>query len=185
MLTKSGKRMFSWMNPGLEIRQTEKCGKGIFASKNFNKDEILFVMGGYVFDIEDENKLNKFNCDKPIEISEDFSISPIKLSDMELMPQHYVNHSCDPNTGFRGQIFMVAMRDIKAEEEILYDYAMIIASNINSSEYFEMNCKCGAKKCRKVINEEGWKIPSLQKKYKGYFQWYLEEKIKKLKTKKV
>jgi hypothetical protein len=177
------KNTFSWINQNLEVKNTKKYGKGIFVKKNIKKDEVLIVMGGYIFDIEDENHLNKFNEDKPIEISEDFSICPKIKSDMDKMPQHYVNHSCNPNTGFKGQLFMVAMKDIKKGEEVVYDYAMIIASNPKSTEYFKMNCLCGSKNCRKIIDEEGWKIPELQKRYKGYFQWYLEEKIKKLNKK--
>jgi len=177
------KNIFSWMSPSIEVKDTGKYGKGIFAKKDIKKDEILIVMGGYIFDIEAENHLNSFNEDKPIEISECFSFSPRNRSDMEKMPQHYINHSCNPNCGFKGQLFIVAMKKIKKGEEILFDYAMVIASNPKSTSYFKMKCLCGSKNCRGIINEEGWKIPQLQKKYAGYFQWYLEEKIKKLNNK--
>jgi uncharacterized protein len=184
LMTKDKRRMFSWMNPSVEIKMTDKYGKGVFAKKLINKEEIIIVMGGYIFDIKAENNLNNFNCDKPIEISENFSMAPISESDMDLMPQHYLNHSCNPNTGFKGQLFMVAMRDIEKGEEIVYDYAMIMHSNPKSKEYFTMKCFCGDKNCRNIITEDDWKIPFLQKKYKGYFQWYLQEKINKLKKKK-
>lgn len=174
------KRMFSWMNPKLEVRDTAKYGKGVFAKENLKKDETLFVMGGYVLDIEGENRLEGFPEDKAIEISEEFSFCPLMPEDIELMPQHYVNHSCEPNAGWRGQVFMVAMRDINAGEEIAYDYAMVICSNKNSGAYFKMECGCGSVNCRKIIDEEGWENPELQKRYKGYFQWYLQEKINKL-----
>jgi hypothetical protein len=36
---------------------------------------------------------------------------------------------------------------------------------------------CGSPNCRGLITEEDWKIPELQKKYDGYFSWYLQEKI--------
>ncbi|MDO8486172.1 MAG: SET domain-containing methyltransferase [Candidatus Staskawiczbacteria bacterium] len=144
------KRMFSWMNSKLEVRDTKKYGKGVFAKENLKKDETLFVMGGYILDIEGENRLKGFSEDKPIEISEDFSFSPLSSKDIELMPQHYVNHSCEPNAGWHGQVFMVAMRDIKKGEEIVYDYAMIIASNEYSKSYFKMKCNCGTKNCRKI-----------------------------------
>jgi hypothetical protein len=183
-MRKTNKKQMSWINPSLKIKNTQKYGQGIFTTKDIKKNETLIVMGGYIFDIDDENHLNKFNEDKPIEISEEFSICPLKKSDMDLMPQHYINHSCSPNSGFKGQLFIVAMRNIKKGEEILYDYAMIIASNPKSKSYFKMKCLCGSKNCRGTIDEEGWKLPTLQKKYKGYFQWYIEEKIKKLKTKK-
>lgn len=93
------------------------------------------------------------------------------------MPQLFVNHSCDPNAGFNGQIFMVAMRDIKKDEEIVYDYAMLMHANKRSNSYFKMKCKCGSKMCRGFITENDWKISELQKRYDGYFQWYLQEKI--------
>lgn len=176
-LKNKSKRPYSWMNQKLEVKDTGKYGKGVFAKKELKKDELLFVMGGYVCSIDDENNLNNFAEDKPIEISENFSFSPLNPEDMDMMPQHYINHSCEPNVGWKGQVFIVAMRDIKKGEEIVYDYAMIICSNSNSKSYFTMNCECGSKKCRKVIDEEGWKNPELQIKYKGYFQWYLEEKI--------
>lgn len=171
------------MNKELEVKDTEKYGKGIFATKDIAAGDTLIVMGGYIIDIEAENNLDEFQIDKPIEISDEFSFCPQQPSDMDLMPQHYVNHSCEPNTGFKGSNFMVAMRDIKAGEEILYDYAMIIASNPDSENYFEMECTCGTTSCRKVVNEEGWMDPVLQKKYAGYFQYYIEEKIKKLNEK--
>ncbi|KKQ87855.1 MAG: Nuclear protein SET [Parcubacteria group bacterium GW2011_GWF2_38_8] len=183
--TRKKKRMFSWMNPKLEVRDTKKYGKGVFAKKDLKKDETLIVMGGYVLDINGENRLRGFPEDKPIEISEDFSFCPLTSEDIKLMPQHYVNHSCEPNAGWKGQVFMVAIRDIRAGEEIVYDYAMVVCSNKDSKTYFKMKCKCGSKNCRKIIDEEGWKNSELQKKYKGYFQWYLEEKINKNKNKNV
>jgi uncharacterized protein len=109
---KTATPMFSWMNPKLEVRMTKHYGKGVFAKVAIKKGEILFVMGGYILTIEDENNLQGVVADKPIEISEQFSIGPRKTADLERMPQHYVNHSCDPNAGFKGQIFMMAMKKI-------------------------------------------------------------------------
>jgi hypothetical protein len=175
--------IFSWMNPKIEIRDTAKYGKGVFAKEPLSKDETLFVMGGHILSIEDENNLGDGVDDKPIEISEDYSIGPRSPEDMPLMPQHYTNHSCNPNAGFKGQMFMVAMKEIQPGEEITFDYAMIIHSNPNSTCYFKMECGCGEPNCRKIIDEEGWKLPDLQKRYDGYFQWYLQEKINRLKGK--
>lgn len=197
-------KMFSWMNPKLEVRETEKYGgeirpkfndgekiykktqeksKGVFAKEKIKKDEILFVMGGYILTIEDENKLEGEIADKPIEISDCFSIGPRSTKDLKKMPQHYVNHSCNPNAGFKGNIFMVAMKDIDKDEEIVYDYAMVMNSNKKSNSLFKFDCFCKTSSCRKIISEDDWKIPELQKKYKGYFQWFLEEKIKKINKK--
>lgn len=193
-------RMFSWLNPSLEIkitnkypgelrsyfkegkkfyRKTKSISKGIFAKEKIKKGSVLVVMGGNILTIEDENKLEGIVCDKPIEISENFSISPLKKSDIPKMPQHYINHSCNPNSGFWGQIFIVAMRNIELGEEIVYDYAMIMHPNKSSNSSFSFECSCGHKECRKIIKETDWTNKSLQKKYDGYFQFYLQEKINK------
>lgn len=178
------KKTFSWMNPKLEVRETGKYGKGVFAKKNIKKEEIVMVMGGYILTIEDDNNLKGIVADKPIEISDYFFIGPPKPSDLELMPQHYINHNCDPNIGFKGQIFMVAIRDIKKGEEIFYDYAMVMNPDERSNSYFKMECKCGSRICRGIITEDDWEIPVLQKKYNGYFSYFLQEKINKGEIKK-
>ncbi len=173
------RQYFSWVSPKVEIRETKKYGKGVFAIEDIGKDEEVMVMGGYILTIDDENNLKGVAEDKPIEISDKFSIGPRNEEDLEKMPQHFINHSCEPNLGFKGQLFIVAMRDIKKGEEISYDYAMVMNSNEDSSTYFKMKCLCGSTDCRNEIAEDDWKILELQKKYDGYFQWFLQDKINK------
>jgi hypothetical protein len=165
------------MNPRLVIRETQRYGKGVFVLRGPIRKGMLFVLGGSILTIADENRLRGVVADKPIEISEEFSIGPRTAAELKRMPQHYVNHSCHPNAGFQGQIFMVAMRAIRTGEEVLYDYAMVMHSNAKSSSYFTMECHCGHSACRKKITEDDWMNPVLQKRYDGYFQWYLQEKI--------
>ena len=42
---------------------------------------------------------------------------------------------------------------------------------------YEMECRCGARNCRGVINGKDWMKPELQEKYKGWFCWFLQRKI--------
>lgn len=72
---------------------------------------------------------------------------------------------------------MVAMRPIIVDKEIAYDYAMVMHPNPSRTSYFSMTCWCGAANCRGQVNEGGWMKPELQKRYDGYFQWFLQEKI--------
>ena len=116
---RKNQQKFSWMNQNLEVKDTKKYGKGVFAKKDIKKGETLFVMGGYILTIDDENKLKGIVADKPIEISNQFSIGPRTAFDLKKMPQHYVNHGCNPNAGFKGQIFMLAMKKIRKDEVII------------------------------------------------------------------
>ena len=56
----------------------------------------------------------------------------------------YINHSCDPNCEtdqFNGHIWIIACRDIKAGEELTYDYNLFDGEG-------DAPCTCGARRCR-------------------------------------
>ena len=56
----------------------------------------------------------------------------------------FVNHSCDPNCEtdeIDGRIFIQTLRDLKAGEEITYDYWLYDGED-------EAPCYCGSKNCR-------------------------------------
>jgi hypothetical protein len=144
------------------------------------KHEMLFVLGGPILTIADENQLRGVVADKPIEISESFSIGPRTPRDIPKMPQSYLNHSCQPNAGFHGQVFLVAMSSIPGGQEVRFDYGMVMHPNPRSTTCFTMDCQCGARNCRGKVTENDWTIPELQDRYDGYFQWFLQEKINRL-----
>ena len=83
----------------------------------------------------------------------------------------FLNHSCEPNVGFGGNSVLIAIRDIEAEEELTTDYALF--DDFDGS----MECHCGPLLCRGRIDGRDWKRNDLQKRYRGYFSWYLERKI--------
>lgn len=59
-------------------------------------------------------------------------------------PARFINHSCSPNAeahDIEGRIWIVAVRDIKAGEEITFNY------NYDLEDYREHPCKCGAANC--------------------------------------
>jgi len=168
---------FSWVDPRLEVRKTKRRGKGLFATKRIGKDELLVIFGGYVFPLEEIGSLAEELQDECIQISDRFCLGIKKPSELE--DASYINHSCDPNAGFKGQIFLVAMKPIAENEEITFDYAMEL-DDISSGLYpYRMVCNCGSKLCRGVITDQDWKLPELQERYRGYFQWWLQEKIEK------
>lgn len=57
----------------------------------------------------------------------------------------FINHSCDPNCETEdvdGRIFVTAIRDIEANEELTYEY------NLYDSDDEDCPCFCGAPNCR-------------------------------------
>jgi hypothetical protein len=84
----------------------------------------------------------------------------------------FINHSCEPNVGFAGNVVLVAMCDIDAGEELTTDYAMF--DDYEGS----MDCTCGRPACRRRVDGRDWQRPDLQERYRGYFSWYLDRKMR-------
>lgn len=68
-----------------------------------------------------------------------------------------INHACAPNCEtkvIRGRIWIVALRDIPAGEELTYDY------RFDFSEWREHPCRCGAPGCAGFIvaQEQRWRV---------------------------
>ncbi|MEI7749604.1 MAG: SET domain-containing protein [Candidatus Moraniibacteriota bacterium] len=173
---KEPKRTFSWVSDKAVVRETNNYGNGVFAKEDIKKGTIVAVSGGYVMTWEECKKLPQHLEYLSYQVEEHLFIGVKR--DEEAEDNQMFNHSCDPNLGQRGQLSLVTMRDIAIGEELTFDYAMVLCKN-DGFDRFEMNCTCGTKNCRSVITDEDWKLPELQKRYKGYFQLFLEEKIKK------
>jgi SET domain-containing protein len=162
------------MNPKLEVRDTKKYGKGVFAKKDIGSNEILCIFGGYIKSTSEEEGLPEKIKDEGVQISSEFALGIIKEDEQE--DASFFNHSCNPNAGFKGQIFLVPMRKIKRDEQVTFDYAMVL-SKAKDTKFYKIKCYCNARNCRKFITDNDWKIPILRKKYNGFFQWYLQDKI--------
>lgn len=166
------KLTFSRSNPKLEVRNALKRGRGVFTRVAIKKGELLAIFGGHILTLKEEERLPACYNDTGMQIAENFVIS----SKYRKEDTDFFNHNCEPNAGFNGQIFLIAMRDIKKNEEITFDYAMAIFKSKNAREY-DFKCMCGAKECRSIITNNDWKSLRLQKKYKGFFQLYLQNII--------
>ncbi|MCM8795364.1 MAG: SET domain-containing protein-lysine N-methyltransferase [Candidatus Omnitrophica bacterium] len=165
---------FSFLSDKVMIKKSHLHRKGIFAKKKIKKGEVIAVWGGYVITHKEFKRLSRYKFKNIVhyatKIADGFYIISSKNGRLE--DDDFFNHSCSPNTGIKGQVMMVAMRNINAGEEITYDYAMTDAGFPYSFE-----CKCGSPECRGRVTSDDWKDRRLQKKYKGYFSWYIQEKI--------
>ena len=63
----------------------------------------------------------------------------------------FINHSCNPNcqtVDVRGHIYIIALRNIAAGEELTYEY------NLHDSDDSDADCYCGALACRGTMFSE-------------------------------
>src|SRR6516162_69652 len=161
----------SYRSPKTEVRESAIHERGLFATGDITKGEIVAVKGGHIVD---RNTLREKIAPRlgsvEIQIGDDLFIAPVSNEERELS-MLYSNHSCDPNLGVRGEITFVAMRDIRAGEELTHDWAM------TDDDDYSVECKCSAANCRKILTGKDWQRQDLQKRYAGYFSAYLADKI--------
>lgn len=125
-------------NQIIEIRKSEKHGRGLFALKDFKKGEVVYVLkrGKIVShdEIKNLSELERIHLDK-IGENEYEIIEP---------PGCCINHSCEPSLEERNRTGY-ALRDIRKSEEVTIDYDKIA--------YLEkpFECHCGSKNCRGFV----------------------------------
>jgi uncharacterized protein len=165
-----GRVVLSYLSLKTAVKTSSIQGRGLFAVEPISKGEIVCIKGGYIFNRQKLQEVSQSLGPAEIQIAEDMFIGPLDEEERE-GSMIFSNHSCDPNIGVQGQIVFVAMRDIDAGEELTHDWAT------TDDDTYEMECNCGADSCRKVITGQDWRRRDLQEKYRGYFSWYIQEKI--------
>ena len=98
-----------------------------------------------------------FNLNKKYDLDGDFKYNTARL----------INHSCNPNCEVSGtglKLWIYAIRDIKKDEELSYDYGFSF-----DQDFKDYPCNCGSKKCVGYIvrSESRWRI----KKAKNYLSY--------------
>lgn len=94
--------------------------------------------------------------------------------DPEEDTSYFFNHSCQPNTWYETDNYIVAMRDILPGEHVTYDYAF---TETESSLHAGLHCRCGSSSCRKVLTFNDWRSPEWKEKYRGHYTSYIQKKV--------
>ena len=135
----------------------DKKGKGLYATKDIKKGTRIIDYVGNIITRRESDTNPKFDNTKPIylfnlnkryDLDGDFKFNTARL----------INHSCEPNcevTGSGLKIWVYAIKDIKKDEELSYDYGFNY-----DKDYKQFPCKCGARNCVGYIVREGsrWRI---------------------------
>ena len=160
----------TYRSPKTEVRASPIQGQGLFARQDIATGEIVAVKGGHVLTRAQWKALEPVLGPAEIQLTEDLVIAPVR-SEERHGAMLYSNHSCDPNIAIQGQIVFVAMRDIAPGEELTHDWA-----TTDDGDY-ELECRCGSPRCRRVVTGKDWMKPELRERYRGWFCWFLQRKI--------
>ena len=151
------------------VAKTDNLGKAIFAKFNLKKDETIFIVKGI---IKKGTYNSTFCCEGPnwLALAKNTWISPFDNN-----PWRYINHSCNSNAGLKGKVTVVAMKDIKKDEQITIDYSIT-----EDDPYWNMKCNCEQKNCRKTIRSVRFLSPKLFTKYERYIPLFLRNEYMKV-----
>src|SRR6266511_4719813 len=141
----------SYLSAKTEVHESKIHGRGFLAIADSLKDEIVAEKGGRIVDRKTlREKITPQLGPVEIQIDDDLFIAPVTEEERELS-MLYLNHSCAANLGMRGEITFVAMRDIRAGEELTHEWAT------TDDDDYEEQCHCGASQCRTVITGQDWR----------------------------
>ncbi|HEX6686894.1 MAG TPA: SET domain-containing protein-lysine N-methyltransferase [Candidatus Limnocylindrales bacterium] len=161
----------SWITPKAHKGVTSTiAGRGLVAVSPIASGEVVAVKGGHIVATENLAQLPEQLRNSEIQIADGLHLVALAAQEYEAV-MLFINHSCEPNVGFAGNVVLVAMRDIPAGAELTTDYALF-------DDYDgRMACSCGTGSCRNVIDGRDWMLRELQARYHGYFSWYLQRRI--------
>jgi SET domain-containing protein len=123
----------------LSIRQSRIHSYGCYATQPIRKGTLIVEYVG-----------ERLTCEQADDLYDDFENTYLfGLDGGECIIDGFgvaafVNHSCKPNCEtdqIRGRMWIVALRDIAAGEELTYDYSLYGGED-------DAPCLCGAQRCR-------------------------------------
>ncbi len=139
----------------IQTRVSNVHGKGVFAVQDLAEGETLIEYVGEVItwkealrrhphDPKDPNHTFYFHIDEKHVIDAKYGGNSSR----------WINHSCNPNCEADeqdGRVFIKALRNIPAGDELFYDYGLIIDAPYTKKLLAEYPCWCGAKNCRGTL----------------------------------
>ncbi|WP_342620287.1 SET domain-containing protein-lysine N-methyltransferase [Rhodoferax sp. GW822-FHT02A01] len=139
----------------IQTRRSGVHGKGVFALVDIAEGETIIEYVGEVISWKEAQRRHPHDPKDPnhtfyFHIDEDHVIDALYGGNSS----RWINHSCDANCEADeqdGRVFIKARRNIKAGEELNYDYGLIIDERYTKKLKAEYPCWCGAKKCRGTL----------------------------------
>ena len=149
-----------------KIKKSNIDNRGLYANKDIKDGTKIIEYKGKIVTkkkVEEDTKFDNdkaiylFNINKKYDLDGDFKFNTARL----------INHSCNPNCEVAGtglKIWVYAIRDIKKNEELTYDYGFGF-----DQDFKNYPCKCKTENCVGYIvkSESRWRIKK-SKNYKSH-----------------
>ena len=139
----------------IQVRRSGVHGKGVFALQDIAEGETVIEYVGEIISWDEAQDRHPHDPNDPnhtfyFHVNEDRVIDALYGGNSS----RWINHSCDPNCEAdeeNDRIFIKAIRNIKAGEELNYDYGLIIDEPYTKKLKAEYPCWCGSANCRGTL----------------------------------
>ena len=139
----------------IQIRRSGVHGKGVFALQGLAEGETLLEYVGQVINWPEALRRHPHDPANPNHTFY-FHIDENHVIDANVggNSSRWINHSCQPNCEAEedgGRVFIKALRNISAGEELFFDYGLIIDARQTKKLLADYPCWCGAPECRGTL----------------------------------
>ena len=140
----------------IQVRRSGVHGRGVFALLDLAEGESLIEYTGEVITWPEALRRHPHDPAQPNHTFY-FHIDDGRVIDGNVggNSSRWINHSCQPNCEAEeadgGRIFIKALRNIAAGEELFFDYGLIIDARHTKKLLADYPCWCGAPVCRGTL----------------------------------
>jgi len=149
----------------IQTRRSGVHGKGVFAVQDIAAGETIIEYRGEIITWLQAQERHPHDPSQPnhtfyFHVQDDVVIDATYRGNSA----RWINHSCAPNCYTderKGRIYIVALRNIRAGEELSYDYGLMVQERYTKALKAEYACHCGAATCRGTMlaPKRGWRPP--------------------------
>jgi len=137
------------------MRRSDVHGNGVFAVEDLAEGETLIEYKGEVINWKEALRRHPHDPAQPNHTFY-FHIDDGRVIDGNVNGNaaRWINHSCEPNCEadeVNGRVYIKALRNIAAGEELNYDYGLIIDEPYTPKLLAEFPCWCGSENCRGTL----------------------------------
>ena len=158
----------------IQTRRSGVHGNGVFAVQDIAEGETLIEYKGEIISWKEALRRHPHDPTQP-QHTFYFHVDDDRVIDgnVDGNAARWINHSCEPNCEAdeqKGRVFIKALRNIAAGEELNYDYGLIIDEPYTKKLLSEFPCWCGSEDCRGTLlapkDDEAGKKKKKKKKAK-------------------
>lgn len=139
----------------IQTRRSSVHGNGVFAVQDIAEGETLIEYKGEIISWEEALRRHPHDPAQPHHTFY-FHIDDDRVIDgnVDGNASRWINHSCEPSCEADeqdGRVFIKALRNIAAGEELSYDYGLVIDEPYTKKLKADFPCWCGSEQCRGTL----------------------------------